>query len=61
MAVSRQHDVATASMRPPQFAGEDLLRSLQHGADRAASMRPPQFAGEDDDEAARRLVFRMLQ
>ena len=34
-------------MRPPQFAGEDLVNSGHIALLDTASMRPPQFAGED--------------
>ena len=36
-----------ASMRPPQFAGEDRPAFAAFDAVFLASMRPPQFAGED--------------
>ena len=38
-----------ASMRPPQFAGEDSRAAYGHRTSGDASMRPPQFAGEDGE------------
>ncbi len=39
----------SASMRPPQNAGEDLWTRDEVVGPGFASMRPPQNAGEDDE------------
>ena len=48
-------------MRPPHYAGENLVGGVQWLDDVPASMRPPHYAGENGLADARIDVEGMLQ